>query len=132
MKSRAKLLLAILGVLAALGLLALEFTPAGRFLLNRWAYSLRKVDDSANYRTLKKVEDSCRAMRASYEADKLTYVQYANGSPEEKKWAAAAKMRANKTAAVYNEYVLKNSFVWEGNVPEDILENLEYIEEAAP
>lgn len=132
MKSRTKLLLAILGVLAALGLLTLQFTPAGRLLVNRWAYSLQKAEDSANYETRKEVEDSCRAMRASYEADRLTYTQYADGSPEEKKWAAAARMRANKTAAVYNEYVLKNSFVWEGNVPADILENLEYIEGEAP
>jgi len=30
---------------------------------------------------------------------------------------------------MYNHYVLKNSFVWEGNVPKDILRELEYIEE---
>ena len=29
-------------------------------------------------------------------------------------------MRANKTANSYNEYVLKNSYVWNGNVPIDI------------
>ena len=37
-------------------------------------------------------------------------------------------MRANKTAATYNEYVLKNSYVWEGNVPSDIRKQLDYIE----
>lgn len=31
------------------------------------------------------------------------------------------------SAASYNEYVLKNSFVWEGNVPSDIMGNLPYI-----
>ena len=36
-------------------------------------------------------------------------------------------MRANKTAATYNEYVLKNSYVWEENVPDDILTRLEYL-----
>ena len=29
-------------------------------------------------------------------------------------------MRANKTANTYNEYILKNSFVFEGNIPTDI------------
>jgi len=37
-------------------------------------------------------------------------------------------MRANKTAASYNEYVLKNSFVWNGNVPADIRTSLPYLD----
>jgi hypothetical protein len=36
--------------------------------------------------------------------------------------------RANKTAASYNEYVLKNSFVWNGNVPADIRTSLPYLD----
>ena len=36
-------------------------------------------------------------------------------------------MRANKTANTYNEYILKNSFVWEGNIPEDIEQKLNLI-----
>ena len=43
-------------------------------------------------------------------------------------WAEQAKMRANKTAASYNEYVLKNSFVWNGNVPADIRTSLSYLD----
>jgi len=125
-RTRAKIAL----VIFVATVLLLEFTPAGREVLNRWAYSLYKADDSVSYQTLKEVEDSCRAMQASYEADSLAYYQYAKGSDEERKWAAAAKTRANKTAAMYNEYVLKNSFVWEGNVPKDLLCQLDYIEEA--
>lgn len=37
-------------------------------------------------------------------------------------------MRANKTTASYNEYILKNSFVWENNIPSDIYSSLSYIE----
>lgn len=37
-------------------------------------------------------------------------------------------MRANKTASTYNNYILKNSFVWDGNIPSDINYSLEYIE----
>lgn len=37
-------------------------------------------------------------------------------------------MRANKTASSYNNYILKNSFVWNGNVPADIKMELPYLE----
>ena len=68
-------------------------------------------------------------MISSYESDKLTYEQYKDSESEEKQsWAEQAKMRANKTASTYNYYVLKNSYVWSGNIPADILEELEYIQ----
>lgn len=47
---------------------------------------------------------------------------------EKQSWAEQEKMRANKTAASYNEYVLKNSYVWNGNIPPDIRTNLSYLE----
>lgn len=68
-------------------------------------------------------------MIASYNSDKLTYEQYKNSDSQEKQsWAEQAKMRANKTANAYNEFILKNSYVWRGNVPKDIISELEYIE----
>lgn len=71
----------------------------------------------------------CRAMMSSYETDKLTYEQYINSNNDEKKsWAEQAKMRANKTASTYNNYILENSFVWDDNIPSDINYKLEYIE----
>lgn len=95
---------------------------------NKVEYIDRKIDDATNYDTLKKVEDTCRAMQASYESDRLTYEQYKGSDNEEKQsWAEQAKMRANKTAATYNNYILENSFVWSGNVPADIAEKLEYL-----
>ena len=67
-------------------------------------------------------------MISSYEADKLTYEQYKNSTNKEKtEWSEQAKMRANKTAASYNNYILKNNYVWSGNVPKDIYTKLEYI-----
>lgn len=90
---------------------------------------MQKADDDTNYKTRKKVEDTCRAMMSSYETDKLTYEQYINSDNDEKKsWAEQAKMRANKTASTYNNYILENSFVWEDNIPSDINYKLEYIE----
>ena len=92
-------------------------------------YVDQKIDDKTNYQTIKKVEDTCRAMISSYESDKLTWQQYKDSNNEEKKsWAEQAKMRANKTASTYNNYILENSFVWSGNVPRDIRNQLDYIE----
>lgn len=103
-------------------------TPVGRTVWNSLMYDVQKADDATRYETRKQVEDTCRSMMASYTSDKLTYEQYnGNESKEKQSWADQAKMRANKTAASYNEYVLKNSFVWDGNVPEDIKKSLEYI-----
>lgn len=126
-----KFLLALLIFILVIGLVII-----GTF--NRWSITWfdntvefvdRKVDDATNYETIKKVEDTCRAMIASYESDKLTYEQYKVSTNEEKQsWAEQAKMRANKTASSYNNYILKNSFVWNGNVPSDIRTKLPYLE----
>lgn len=90
-------------------------------------FAVQKADDATAYSTRKQVEDTCRAMMASYTSDSLIYQQYKDSENEEKlSWAEQAKMRANKTAASYNEYVLKNSFVWNGNVPADIRTSLPY------
>lgn len=68
-------------------------------------------------------------MISTYEADRLTYEQYKDsGDEEEQSWAEQAKMRANRTASTYNNYILENSYVWQDNVPSDIYTELEYIE----
>ena len=103
-------------------------TPTGKAMWNDWFYDVQKADDATNYDTLKKVEDACRAMIASYNSDKLTYEQYKDSENEEKQsWAEQARMRANKTASTYNNYILKNEYLWKGNVPSDIRSRLEYI-----
>lgn len=95
---------------------------------NKVEYVDKKIDDATSYEKKKKVEDTCRAMIASYESDQLTYEQYKDSDNEEKQsWAEQAKMRANKTASTYNNYILENSFVWAGNVPKDIKSQLEYL-----
>ena len=104
-------------------------TPNGKAMWNNWFHAVQKADDDTNYKTRKKVEDTCRSMIASYNADKLTYEQYKDSDNEEKQsWAEQAKMRANKTASSYNEYILKNSYVWENNVPSDIDYKLEFLQ----
>ena len=96
-------------------------TPSGKAMWNDWFYDVQKADDETNYETIKKVEDTCRAMIASYEADKLTYEQYKNSEKEdEQSWASQAKMRANQTASNYNNYILQNTHVWKDNISSDI------------
>lgn len=109
--------------------LLLLLTPSGRSAWNKSMYEVQKADDATNYKTRKRVEDTCRSMMASYVSDKMIWEQYKDSSNSEKQsWAEQAKMRANKTAASYNEFILKNSFVWDGNVPKDIMEKLDYIQ----
>ena len=122
------ILIVILIVLMVAAVIYFGCTPAGRATWNNWFFNVQKADDITNYETRKQVEDTCRAMISSYESDRLTYEQYKNSENEEhQSWAEQAKMRANKTANSYNEYILKNSFVWEGNIPEDIETNLQII-----
>ena len=128
MSKAEKALIAILIVLAlVVGFFCI--TPAGVALRNGYGYAVQKVDDATSYQTRKKVEDTCRAMIANYEADRISYEQYKdNPDPEKQGWAEQAKMRANRTAASYNEYYLKNSFVWSGAVPSDSRGSLPYLE----
>ena len=128
MSKTEKVLTAILIVLAiAVGFFCI--TPAGVALRNSYGFAVQKVDDATRYETRKKVEDTCRAMIANYEADRISYEQYKQSDDAEKQgWAEQAKMRANRTAASYNEYYLKNSFVWSGAVPSDIKGSLPYLE----
>lgn len=95
---------------------------------NKVKYVDRKIDDVTNYEKRKTVEDTCRSMIASYEADKLTWDQYKDSDSAEKRgWAEQAKMRANRTSSTYNNYILENSYVWKDNIPNDIRKELEYL-----
>lgn len=105
-------------ILTVIGVLGGWFNT---WFANKVDYIDRKIGDRTSYDIIKKVEDTCRSMIASYKTDKTTYEQYKNSTSDEKQsWAEQAKMRANKTANTYNEYILKNSFVFEGNIPTDI------------
>lgn len=118
----------ILAVILIIGVIFFGLTPTGRSIWNQYRFTMHKTDE-ITYEQRKEVEDTCRAMISSWNFDVLTYKQYKDADTAEKQgWAEQAKMRANKTAASYNEYVLKNSFVWAGNVPADIYAVIDYIE----
>ena len=119
----------IILVILIAGEIFFKDTPFGRSIWNNYQHTMQKVDDATTYETKKQVEDTCRAMIASWEADLLTYKQYKDSDmSEQRSWAEQAKMRANKTASEYNNYMLKNSYVWNGNIPSDIYAAIGIIE----
>lgn len=124
MSKAEKITIAVIAFIVTLVLLY-TFSPDFRAAMNSHMHAVQEADDATRYETRKKVEDTCRAMIASYETDVLTWQQY-NGSDNEERqgWADQARMRANKTASTYNAYILKNSYVWEDNVPYDIRSKL--------
>lgn len=119
-------LVVIVAVLITVGII---FAPEIRGSINNWGYDIQKVDDATDYDTRKKVEDTCRAYISSYEADKITYESCKDLTDTVSiETARAAKIRANRTAATYNNYYLTNSYVWKDNVPSDIRSELPYLE----
>ena len=117
------------GILIAVVILACVVSPIGVIVFNNMDYVAHKADDITNYNTRKQVEDTCRSYIVSYESDRLMYEQYKDSTDKEQlSWANNAKIRANKTAFAYNEYILKNDYVFKDNVPADIRTQLEIIE----
>lgn len=122
------IIVTIISVILIGAIIFFGFTPGGRSVWNSYTHSLEKADEN-QYETKKQVEDTVRSMIASYKSDVATYEQYKDSDNEEKQsWAEQAKMRANRTANSYNEYILKNSYVWEDNIPSDIDYSLPIVE----
>lgn len=128
MKETSKIGIKVILVLGfVVGILALIYVTAPA--LSKYRTSVKQELDKTSYETVKKVEDTCRSMISSYKTDLSTYETYKDSEDkEEQSWAKQAKIRANKTANSYNEYILKNSFVWEDNIPNDIDKELVILE----
>ena len=107
------------GVSAVLGLVILAlliiFMPNIIRSCNSWNERNIEADYDTNWEKQKEIEDTLRSYMASYNADKITFDTASNPETRE-----AAMIRANRTAAVYNEYYLKNSHIWKDRVPSDI------------
>lgn len=128
MSKAGTIIVTIISVILIGAIIFFGFTPGGRSVWNSYTHSLEKADEN-QYETKKQVEDTARSMIASYKSDVATYEQYKDSDNEEKQsWAEQAKMRVNRTANSYNEYILKNSYVWEDNIPSDIDYSLPIVE----
>lgn len=126
-----KIAIVVLTAIATLGVGAGIFfgaTPVGRQIITGYNYDMEKAGEN-NYDNRRMVEEQCRSYIASYKADKLGYEQYKDSESElERSWAQSYKQRANRTAATYNEYMTKNSYVFKGNIPWDLPLSLAYLE----
>ena len=121
------ILLSVLGTIIIGTGIFFAATPIGRKIITGYHYDMEKAGED-NYENRKKVEDTCRAYIASYNADKAGYEQYKDDTDEYyKRLAEQYRQRANQTAATYNEYFLKNSYVFKNNIPSDIVSQLERI-----
>jgi len=154
MNTHSKVILFILGVLLVCAMLFGIFTsctPSGIAFWNSYKAALKGTDDNTKYENQKKVEVNCRSMMAQYKADKQNYdsnkaqydafiekynstddealkKQYLEKANEYETFASQYKIRVNNTAATYNEFIRKNEYIWEDNVPTDIDYQLTYID----
>ena len=100
-------------------------TPAGRRAWNNHWFGVQEAEVQTDWETLRSVEDTARAMIASYNADVLMWEQFRDSEDQqERNWANGARMRANRTASTYNEFITQNRFVWRDAVPPDIFMTL--------
>ena len=126
---KTQIILSLLVFTLTIGIVSFGIDAIDTYVTNKKEFASQKIDDETNYETIKQVEDKARAMISSYASDKLTYIQYKDSEDkDEKSWSNQAKMRANKTASTYNNYLLENSFIWKNNMPDDINTELPIIE----
>ena len=96
---------------------------------NKYEATLKDIDYNTDYDSVREIEETLRSYIASYEADKIVYETNKNATDKESiVLANAARSRANRTAATYNQFYLKNNYIWEENIPVDIRSQLEYIQ----
>lgn len=118
-------LITIVSVLAIVAIIFFGLTPVGREVWHRYTHGLNKADE-VSYETRKQVEDTARSHIASYEADVAIYQAYKDAEDVNMwKYGETAKMRAIRTATTYNEFMIKNSYVWQDNIPSDIYKTLD-------
>ena len=129
MKNFMKNFVAILCLMVlVLTVLFFSCVPAGKTMWNNCFFEGQKADNATNCITQKRVEDTARSILTTYEFDKMIYEQYIDSEDSiEKSIANQALTRANHTADLYNNYILINSFVWEGNIPEEFQLELPYL-----
>ena len=99
-------------------------TPTGTKMWNEYDEEMIKADLQTNYKTSIETETKLRAYIASYESDRITYET--NKESGNQVLADAAKTRANRTAAEYNN-LLQHSLLQEIKFPDELMQELDYI-----
>ena len=100
----------------------------GKRAINELEQQGKEIDMESNYDTYLQAEKDLRSYKASYESDKITYISNKDSDDKvNKQLAQSAKTRANRTAATYNE-LLKTTLYQKVNLPEELKEELPYIE----
>ena len=124
MKKGVKFLI-VFGVIFVILTLFFTVTPPGVRMRNTWFFNVQEAHDQTDYAILRRVEDTARSMIASYHSDKQIWLDYRDSeNQEQQNWASGARMRANRTANTYNEFIRQNRFVWSYALPADIDEDL--------
>lgn len=131
MKDKIKIIVCILSILILFSILFwIIATPDGIKIANEYTAQLEDAEYNTDYNTVREIEETLRSYIASYEADKIIYETNKDNTDKESiVLANAAKSRVNRTAATYNQFYLKNSYIWKSNIPDDISSELEYIKE---
>lgn len=118
----------IIGVAVGLILLLIFSTPSRVRFENEFEEAVIKADLETDYHTSIETETTLRSYRASYESDKITYETNKDSADKEsQELARAAKTRANRTAATYNN-LLQHSLLDHIKFPEELEKELPYIE----
>lgn len=118
----------IIGVAVGLILLLIFSTPSRVRFENEFEEAVIKADLETDYHTSIETETTLRSYWASYESDKITYETNKDSADKEsQELARAAKTRANRTAATYNN-LLQHSLLDHIKFPEELEKELPYIE----
>ena len=113
------------------GILALVFfsaDPKGIEVKNEIEKDIINAEMESDYPTYLQAEKDLRSFLASYESDKITYLSNKDNTDNvSQQLANAAKTRANRTVATYNQ-LLKQTLYQKVTLPDDLKNELEYIE----
>ena len=113
------------------GIIALVFfsvDPKGIETKNEIEKDMINAEMETDYPTYLQAEKDLRSFLASHESDKITYISNKdNADNASQQLANAAKTRANRTAATYNQ-LLKQTLYQKVELPDDLKNELEYIE----
>lgn len=129
-KFRVLIVIGITAIIVAIVVTITVFfaTPDGVKVQNEYEEVMTKADLESDYKTSIETETTLRSYKASYEADKITYETNKNSEIKaEQELASAAKTRANRTAATYNN-LLQHSLLDHIQFPDELNQELPYIE----